>query len=79
MKSLSKAIVWSQDACQFCTSAISMLKSRNVDVEVRKIGDNEKWTKKDLLEVVPDARSVPQIFVDGRYIGGFKELTDLLR
>ena len=32
------------------------------------------YTKKDLIEVVPQARSVPQIFLDGEYVGGLQEL-----
>jgi glutaredoxin len=31
-------------------------------------------TKKDLIEKVPHARSVPQIFIGGEYIGGLPEL-----
>ena len=30
--------------------------------------------KEDLLEAVPSARTVPQIFLDGNLIGGFTEL-----
>jgi glutaredoxin len=32
------------------------------------------YTKKDLIEKVPNARSVPQIFIGGEYIGGLPEL-----
>jgi glutaredoxin 3 len=32
------------------------------------------YTKKDLIEKVPNARSVPQIFLDGEYVGGLPEL-----
>ena len=31
-------------------------------------------SKEDLLAVAPNARSVPQIFVDGELIGGYNEL-----
>ena len=30
--------------------------------------------KEDLMEAVPGARSVPQIFLDGELVGGFQEL-----
>lgn len=45
---------------------------RNISFEERKIGDT--WTKEQLLESVPTARSVPQIFLYGNYVGGFNEL-----
>jgi glutaredoxin len=32
------------------------------------------YSKKDLIEKVPNARSVPQIFLDGEYVGGLQEL-----
>lgn len=75
---MNKAIVWSQQGCQYCDMAVALLKARNCDVEIRKIG-TEAWTKKDLIEAVPMARSVPQIFIDNKYIGGYKELVDIVR
>jgi len=56
--------------------AKSLLSSKGIDFEERKIGDG--WTKEELLESVPTARSVPQIFVNDEYIGGYKELANYL-
>jgi glutaredoxin 3 len=67
-----KAILWSKYDCTFCDQAKKLLDLKNIEFEERKIGDG--WTREDLLESVPDARSVPQIFLDGEYIGGFNEL-----
>jgi glutaredoxin 3 len=67
-----KAIVWSQSQCSYCEQAKSLLTSKGVEYEERKIG--EGWTKQQLLEAVPTARSVPQIFIDDRFIGGFTDL-----
>lgn len=79
MKQQSKtAVVWSQEYCSYCESAKNLLQSFGYDVEERKIGEGGDWTKQDLIEVVPHARSVPQIFIDGQYIGGFQELRKTL-
>ena len=67
-----KAIVWSKDSCPYCVQAKNLLAQKNIEFEERKIGDG--WTKEQLLEAVPDARSVPQIFLDGEHVGGFTEL-----
>jgi glutaredoxin len=67
-----KAIVWSKYHCPYCDQAKALLKSRNIEFEERKIGDG--FTKEELLEAVPNARTVPQIFLDGKLIGGFTEL-----
>ena len=77
--SLSKvAIVWSKDQCSFCEQAKSLLTLKGYDYEERNITSG-KWTREQLFEVVPNARSVPQIFIDGNYVGGFTELRQYLQ
>jgi len=71
-----KAVLWSKYNCQFCDQAKILLKSRDIPYEERKIGDG--WTKEDLLEAVPTARAVPQIFINDEYVGGFAELKNKL-
>ena len=73
-KNLHKsAQVWSQTNCPACTEAKRLLDMHGVQIEERMLGING-YTKKDLIELVPDARSVPQIFLDGVYVGGLQEL-----
>jgi glutaredoxin len=67
------AQVWSQTNCPACTEAKRLLEARGVQIEERMLGVNG-YTKKDLIDLVPHARSVPQIFVDGEYVGGLQEL-----
>lgn len=67
-----RAIVWSKDNCPYCVQAKALLNQKNIQFEERKIGDG--WTKEQLLEAVPAARTVPQIFLDGELVGGFTEL-----
>jgi len=66
------AIVWSKDNCTFCDQAKALLEQRNIAYEERKIGYG--YTREDLLEAVPTARAVPQIFVNNNHVGGFTEL-----
>jgi len=74
----TNAVVFSQENCMGCNIAISLLKREGYTVEVRKIGGDSTWTKQDLLELVPDARSVPQIFVGDYYVGGLPQLKQFL-
>ena len=67
-----QAVIWSKDNCQYCIKAKTLLDLKCVQYEERKIGAG--WTKEQLLEAVPTARTVPQIFLDGALIGGFTEL-----
>ena len=71
-----KAIVWSKYNCPYCDQAKALLKSKGIEYTEKKIGDG--YTKEDLLESVPTARSVPQIFLDEKLIGGFTELKQYL-
>jgi len=66
------AVVWSKYNCPFCEQAKALLKSKGIAFEEKKIGDG--YTKEELLEAVPNARTVPQIFLEGELIGGFTEL-----
>ena len=66
------AIIWSKYHCPFCDQARALLKQKGIPFEERKIGDG--YTKEELLESVPTARTVPQIFIDNQLIGGFTEL-----
>lgn len=67
-----KATVWSKYHCPYCDQAKALLKQKGYIIEERKIGDG--YTKEELLEAVPTARTVPQIFIDDQLIGGFTEL-----
>ena len=73
-----KAIVWSKENCSQCLQAKNMLKLRGIAIEERVIGQGP-WTKEDLLRAVPAARTVPQIFLDDEYVGGFLELKERLQ
>jgi len=67
-----EVIVWSKYHCPFCDQAKALLNGRGVKFEERKIGDG--YTREELLEAVPNARTVPQIIINGNLIGGFTEL-----
>jgi glutaredoxin 3 len=71
-----KAVVWSKYNCPYCDQAKALLKQQSIEFEERRIGDG--WTKEDLLEAVPAARTVPQIFLDEQLIGGFTDLRKYL-
>lgn len=66
-------IIWSKNGCGYCEAAKNLLTQQGMTFEERKI-DGVTWTREQLLEAVPDARTVPQIFIDGRLVGGFTDL-----
>ena len=67
-----KAIVWSKPQCVFCDKAKNLLKLQGIEYEERNIAQG--WKIRDLLEAAPNAKTMPQIWLDEEYIGGFYEL-----
>lgn len=67
-----KAIIWSKTYCPYCVNAKLLLDSKGIEYEERVIG--EGYSKEDLLAAVPDAKTVPQIFLNGELIGGYTDL-----
>lgn len=74
---MNNVTVWSKDACSYCEMSKNLLQSKGILFEEKKIG-YDGISRDDLLKVLPSARSVPQIFIDGNHIGGFQELKKLL-
>ena len=71
-----KAIVWSKPMCPFCEKAKGLLKMKGIEYEERNIA--EGWKIQDLLEAVPTAKTMPQIWLDDKHIGGYHELQKAL-
>ena len=67
-----KAIVWSKPNCPQCTSAKQLLKIKGIEYEEKNIADGHKI--QDLLALVPNAKTMPQIWLDEEHIGGYLEL-----
>jgi glutaredoxin len=72
-----KAVIWSKYHCPYCDQAKALLEQQGIEFEERKIGDG--FTKEELLQAVPNARTVPQILIDNQLIGGFTDLQKYLK
>ena len=72
-----KAIVWSKPQCGYCVKAKNLLQAKGIEYEERNIA--EGWKIQDLLEAAPNAKTMPQIWLDDKYIGGYLELEDALK
>ena len=69
-----KAIIWTKDNCPFCKLAKEELRLREIEYEERNI--QQTWTKTQLLDILPNAKTVPQIFIDQTYVGGYTDLVE---
>lgn len=66
-----KNIVWSGQNCPWCERVKALLDSKNIQYEVRQIGVNA--TKEEFFEANRGARTVPQVWLGGKLIGGFEQ------
>jgi len=66
--------VYSKDNCPFCVKAKRLLEQMNINFIEKKIGVDV--TREQLLEVAPQARTVPQIVINGKVIGGYDQLVE---
>lgn len=71
---MKNAVVWSQLDCSYCKKAKALLLEKGYSITEKVIGLGGSFTKKDLLNEIPSARTVPQIFINNTYIGGYSEL-----
>jgi glutaredoxin 3 len=53
--------------------AKNLLNDLSVTFEERNISQGE-WTREQLQEAAPNSKTVPQIWLQGKYVGGFDEL-----
>jgi len=68
--------VYSTATCPFCSRTKNLLQKLHIPYEELRV-DLDRAALREMLEVTNHARSVPQITIDGRPIGGFSELTEL--
>lgn len=77
-----KAIVYGKDNCPHCDNALTRLDLVGAEVEYIKVGEGisvqELRNKLSQEFGVGEVRTVPQIIIDGEYIGGYNELKSWL-
>ena len=69
---MAKVIMYTTQYCPYCVRAKALLKSKGVDFEEIDVGGDDELRARVVEE--SGRRTVPQIFIDGKSIGGFEEL-----
>ena len=73
---MAKVIIYSTDYCPFCTRAKNLLEDKGVPYEEINV-QNDPVMKKKIMDQT-GMRTVPQIFINDEFIGGFQELSALI-
>ncbi len=73
---MPRITVFSTASCPICVKTKNLLNKWNI--EYSEVGiDSGDGALREFREATQGARTVPQILIDGKLIGGFSELTEL--
>ena len=73
-----QAKVYTAPNCAWCVKAKSLLEEKNVPYEEIRIGVDMNKNDFFLFFASQGARTVPQIYIDDNYVGGYAELEKFL-
>ena len=75
MKQIMNIKIYTTSHCPYCTATKQLLADRGLKYEIIDLENNpELWAK---LAEENNYRTVPKIFIDGKFVGGFNELQNL--
>lgn len=75
LKSNLKVLLYTKDTCKYCILAKELLDKNAIPYEVIELGNN-----RDLHQKMADQtgqNTVPYVYVNGEFIGGYKSLQEL--
>ena len=64
--------IYSKTNCVFCDKAVQLCQMK--ELEFKKYMIDVDYSREDLIDKFPNARTFPQITMDNVYIGGYTEL-----
>lgn len=73
---MSRVTVYSTGLCPMCANTKDLLSKWKIPFKEVRV-DQDRQGLKEMLAITDHARTVPQIAIDNRWIGGFMELTEL--
>lgn len=64
--------IYGKPQCPYCDMAKNLCEQKGVEYTYKSFGTD--FTREEMVELFPTARTFPQIIVDGDKIGGYTEL-----
>jgi GrxC family glutaredoxin len=68
----AQVVVYTTSYCPYCFAAKSLLRSKNI--EFQEIDVTHDRARREEMERLSARRTVPQIFIDGKSMGGFDDI-----
>ena len=70
---MSDVVIYSTMLCPYCAAAKRLLQQKGVDYEEIAV-DISREKRREMTERANGRRTVPQIFIGKRHVGGFDDL-----
>ena len=64
--------IYGKEQCPFCVQAKQLCETRSYPFVYKQLGQD--FTREEVMELFPGARTFPQIKVNGNSIGGYDKL-----
>jgi glutaredoxin 3 len=75
---MARVEIYTKFMCPYCARAKKLLESKGVDYEETEISMGGA-RREEMIQRSDGRTTVPQIFIDGRHIGGSDDLAELER
>ena len=73
---MKKVVIYTGPMCNYCSAAKHLLNKKKINYEEIDIGYDDK-KREEMLKKSNGAKTIPQIFVEDKHIGGYVELKAL--
>jgi len=73
---MKKVVIYTGPLCNFCSAAKHLLNKKKISYVEIDIGYDEK-KREEMLKKSNGAKTIPQIFIEEKHIGGYMELKAL--
>lgn len=72
---MPKVVIYTTAYCPYCTRAKALLRSKDVDFEEIDVTHDEHLQEE--VKRLSGRSTVPQIFINGRLVGGFDDMKQM--
>ena len=69
---MAKIIIYTTKTCPYCVKAKMLLQKKNV--QYQEIDASDEQVREDMIKKSGGKRTVPQIFINGKHVGGCDDL-----
>ncbi|WP_396594970.1 glutaredoxin 3 [Brevundimonas sp. R86498] len=75
---MADVVVYTKPGCPYCVAAMGLLSRKGVEV-AEIVASNDPAKKAEMIQKAGGKATFPQIFIDGKHIGGSDDLHALDR